>query len=373
MKNEDFGFLPTIRVITAMAASAMLLACSTPATMPQDASFERDRAAILAMAGEYAVTFAFEETVALKPGYALKPPDRQDGHELVTVIENEGPRISLQHVLVEPNGLVIKHWRQDWQYQQTLSWSYIGDLTWQRRKLDADAVRGSWTQTVWQVDDSPRYAGVGRWQHQDGVSSWTSEQVWRPLPRREYTTRSDYDVLIAVNRHTITPTGWVQEEHNDKLDRKSPGGPQLLARENGINVYTRVEGYNFQPARDYLVRTNDYWREVRNQWSALLSRESTVALKDKVDGKPLFETMLAQANTLSDAAHTPAQRQAAVTQTLASYRIENTQVGESWINPATDALKSLAESQAQNTLAQSQAETAMAQFQTLTNPAGASH
>jgi|GEM_PF-92119 len=373
MKNAYMGFVRVRSVFSAMAASAIVLACSTPAPMPQDAAFERDRAAILAMAGEYAVTFAFEETVALKPGYELKPPDHQDGHELVTVIENDGPRISLQHMRVEPSGLVIKHWRQDWQYQQTLSWSYVGDLTWQRRKLDADVVRGTWTQTVWQVDDSPRYAGVGRWQHQNGVSSWTSEQVWRPLPRREYTTRSDYDVLIAVNRHTITPTGWVQEERNDKLDRKSPGGPQLLARESGINIYTRVTGYNFQPARDYLLRTQDYWRDVRNQWAALLSREPMVALKDKVDGKPLFETILAQATTLSEPAYTPAQRQAAVTQTLASYRIESTQAIVSGLSSATDALKSLAQSQAQNALAQAQAETAMAQLQVLASSAHASH
>jgi len=34
--------------------------------------------------------------------------------------------------------------------------------------------------------------------------------------------------------------------------------------------------------------------------ATLLSREPTVALKDKVGDKPLFETLLAQANPLSD-------------------------------------------------------------------------
>jgi hypothetical protein len=67
------------------------------------------------------------------------------------------------------------------------------------------------------VDDSPRYAARGRWQHAAGVSTWISDETWRPLPRREFSVRKDYDVLVGTNRHTITPTGWVQEENNVKL------------------------------------------------------------------------------------------------------------------------------------------------------------
>ncbi len=37
------------------------------------------------------------------------------------------------------------------------------------------------------------------------------------LPRRDMTTRKDYDAVLAVNRHVITPSGWVQEEDNSKL------------------------------------------------------------------------------------------------------------------------------------------------------------
>jgi len=39
------------------------------------------------------------------------------------------------------------------------------------------------------------------------ASTWEPEVSWRPLPRRDGTTRDDYDVIEAVNRHTITAWG----------------------------------------------------------------------------------------------------------------------------------------------------------------------
>ena len=47
--------------------------------------------------------------------------------------------------------------------------------------------------------------------HGGGVSTWISDETWRPLPRREFSVRKDYDVLVGTNRHTITAQGWVQE------------------------------------------------------------------------------------------------------------------------------------------------------------------
>ena len=320
--------------LSALAGLLALAACSaaTPKEQPPmpassasaaelGAEFEHDRQAILAMAGEFEVTFRFEETVALQPGYKLHEPDRQQGHELVVVIEDTGTHIALQHILVAKKGEVIKHWRQDWDYQRTALWSYAGDASWERRQLDAARVRGTWAQTVWQVDDSPRYAGIGKWDHANGISTWTSERVWRPLPRREYTTRSDYDVMLAVNRHTITPTGWVQEEDNEKLDRKAAGGARLLAEEIGLNSYQRIQGYDFKPGRDYLARTQDYWRAVRAEWEQLLRDNSRVALKPKVGEERLYEAMFKQADELGGKAQTPEQLHVAVEKTLAPYLI----------------------------------------------------
>ena len=64
--------------ITRSAAAITLLGVLSMTAMAQspnpDATFEQDREAILAMAGDYKVTFDFRETVPLTEGYTLKDP-----------------------------------------------------------------------------------------------------------------------------------------------------------------------------------------------------------------------------------------------------------------------------------------------------------
>jgi hypothetical protein len=84
-------------------------------------------------------------------------------------------------------------------------------------RIPSNKKTGSWSQSVYQVDDTPRYQGYGNWIHLPNFSSWEGNETWRPLPRREYSTRSDYDVMIGTNIQTITPTGWVHEQNNKKV------------------------------------------------------------------------------------------------------------------------------------------------------------
>src|SRR5262249_7844078 len=124
--------------------------------------------------------------------------------------------------------------------------------------------RGAWVQSVLQVDDSPRYAARGRWQHEGGVSTWISDETWRPLPRREFSVRKDYQVLAGTNRHSITPSGWIQEENNLKLALGS--NRRFLAGEYGVARYERIRGYDFVPAERYFRPTEPFWAEVRAAW-----------------------------------------------------------------------------------------------------------
>lgn len=236
---------------------------------------EQARQAILKMAGEYKVDFRFEELYSLKQGYELKDDDLSSGHETVIVLENTPSKVSLQHILVA-GGQVVKHWRQDWEYEPTKMWSYIGDYRWKSIDLKKAESSGKWLQTVWQVDDSPRYAGLGKWIKDNGVVEWVSNETYRPLPRREHTTRNDYDVIIGINRHALTATGWVHEQDNIKFDSKTN---TALARELGFNRYNKVEGYNFKPAYDYWKNNAAYWSAVKGAWSDAFNQNQIVALK----------------------------------------------------------------------------------------------
>lgn len=286
--------------------SLALLPAALTCLLPQRAAAstptppERDRAAILAMAGEYKVSFEFTESVALRAGYETKPVKRSGGTELVVVVEDSPARIVLQHLLLDPrDNTVIKHWRQDWTWQDRELLEFRGDRRWQRRKLSPQSAKGRWTQSVYEVDDSPRYAATGRWQHRGDTSEWVSEETWRPLPRREHTTRDDYDVLVGINRHIITPWGWVHAQDNTKLDLRRNAAEPLIAREMGINTYRRISDVDFSAARAYWQRTSSYWAAVRNDWERRLRGSSSVVVELDVGGVPVMNSLLELADDAS--------------------------------------------------------------------------
>jgi len=259
--------------------------------------FERDRQSILAMAGDYKVTFDFTETVAFVDGYDLKEPKLSGGYESVRVIEDTGNFISLQHILVvgdndDPH--IVKHWRQDWRYQPDRVLVFVGGNAWQWR--DVAESQGKWSQTVYQVDDTPRYGAIGAWSHADGMAEWTPPREWRPLPRRDMTTRDDYHAIDAVNRHAITPLGWVHEQDNSKLVLEDEA--HVLVREIGINTYRKFEEYPVSAADEYWKATSEYWAGVRAEWNKIEAENDSFAVTIKGETSDLYMPLLGLANSV---------------------------------------------------------------------------
>lgn len=270
---------------------------------------ERDRRAILAMAGPYRASFDFIEVIGFDPSWKPSRPYQSWGTEHVYVLTDEPNFVSLQHVLVmqiqQEDGtlsdpMVVKHWRQDWRFEDRRMHEFRGHRRWSAKRLSRREAKGTWTQTVYQVDDSPRYEAFGRWEHKQGVSTWLSSETWRPLPRREFSVRDDYQVLIGTNRHTITPSGWVHEENNRKVVLDPEGTPlRTIAKETGLNRYERLLDYDFSAGDAYLARTGAYWQEVRNAWRDIYQENSSFTLAAQVDEQPLFMAMFLQADALS--------------------------------------------------------------------------
>ncbi len=129
----------------------------------------------------------------------------------------------------------------------------------------------------------------------------------RPLPRREHTVRSDYDILIGRNRHTITPKGWIHEQDNRKIilsnnkdtsDQKWDIGSEVLAFEIGVNRYDLIEGFNFSDGHEYWRKTSLFWSNVRDTWSTLLS-SGGVELGDEYESRVL-KKLFRYASDLAD-------------------------------------------------------------------------
>jgi hypothetical protein len=117
------------------------------------------------------------------------------------------------------------------------------------------------------------------------MSTWISDETWRPLPRREFSVRKDYEVLVGTNRHTITPDGWVQEENNLK---RVLGEARNLAREYGVARYQRIRDHDFSAGERYYARTEPFWAEVRAAWREIQARAPRFTLRARVDQAQLF-------------------------------------------------------------------------------------
>ncbi|MEQ8178783.1 MAG: hypothetical protein RIC52_17615 [Amphiplicatus sp.] len=285
--------------LAALSAAALLSACVTsPAGSPAPvaaspaAAFESDRKAILAMAGDYRVRFDFIETVALAEDYELKEQKISGAYEIVRVIADDGEFISLQHILVVggEDKFPIKHWRQDWVYEPAHIFEFAGANAWEKRALSPAERKGKWAQFVYQVDDGPRYAALAEWTHENGVSSWAGES-WRPLPRRDATTRDDYHAIEAVNRHVITPEGWAHEQDNTKLVL-SGGSPRALVREVGVNTYRHSEDFETEIADAYWEKTKDFWAVVRAEWTRYETDFPSFALTIQGEPEELYMKLL---------------------------------------------------------------------------------
>ena len=285
---------------------------------PGLAGRERDRAAILAMAGDYRASFDFLETVLFEPGADPARPYRSWGTERIYVLEDREELVSLQHIMVmfviddegrRQGPFVQKHWRQDWRYQPESVLTFAGDGAFETRPVPEAERRGAWSQTVYQVDDSPRYGSLGRWVHHGEASVWAGEEAWRPLPRREHSVREDYDVLAGRNRHTVLPTGWVHEQDNAKLVL-ADGDPRRLAREIGLNRYERLRDFDFSASDAYWQATAPFWAEVRRGW-ARRAEDGPFGVRDRCGGEPAFVPFFRYAARLEAGESPPADEQRA--------------------------------------------------------------
>ncbi len=334
---------------SALALAAFALAgCTTTATAPAAATsaaapsgksaaaqMQQDREAILAMAGNYRVSFDFIETVSFDAGYELKDRKRSGGNEIVRVIADDGDYISLQHILVVggEEKFPVKHWRQDWRYEPASVLVFIGGNAWETRKLTSAEAKGKWSQTVYQVDDAPRYGALGAWSHEDGVSSWTPPREWRPLPRRDATTRDDYQAVDAVNRHTITPQGWVHEQNNTKLVLTGES-PRALVREIGVNTYVKFDDFNIETGDDYWAATADFWAEIRAEWDRIEAAHPRFGLTIQGEPEALYNEIFLLAQDVVDGEKTSAAAAEAARAVIAEYTTSDIGSLSSRLNPA---------------------------------------
>lgn len=258
--------------------------------------------AIQKMAGCFEVTFEFAETFLADSQYAIRSkPYVERGLEWVEVdTTSVAGEIGLQHILVTPQG-PLKHWRQEWALNPQSRLQFLGTQngvsSWKTLPISTAAGSGRadlWLQRVGQVDDSPRYECAAQWVFSGDAS--TADEVsgpyWEciadsPLPRREFTQRSDYQILRRRNRHALTDWGWVHEQDNTKVALRE-GKRIRIADEKGINTYRRVDEARCATARLWWAEQKSVWHVIQAQWMHIRSHHPELNLKGALAGKTLW-------------------------------------------------------------------------------------
>ena len=260
-------------------------------TMYSQSKKSKDIQSIKSMCGCFEIEFNFAETFVFseKDDYQKSKTYKTRALEWGQLILDEKNKISIQHLLIVGSKQfpsIVKHWRQDWIYQNTDLYLYDKNDKWSYVSLDKKDVKGQWTQKVFQVDDSPRYEGSASWVHQDGKSYWENTTP-APLPRREFSKRSDYNVTMRGNRHEITSDGWVHDQDNKKI-QKEDDSQFVLAHEKGYSTYTKVPDSECKAAVDWWDKNGSKWKMVRDKWDIIYSSNKDLTLKPTVDDKKLY-------------------------------------------------------------------------------------
>lgn len=262
----------------------LFLSVSTYAQKTEDVK------SIKAMCGCYEIKFNFAETFNYpkdSANYKASKVKHETALEWAQLIEDGSEKISIQHLLIVGKGHIVKHWRQDWLFENTKLYDYNGFEDWKYKSLPKDKVKGQWTQKVYEVDDKPRYEGSSSWIHADGRHYWENTTN-APLPRREYTQRSDYNITKRTNVHEIIKDGWIHDQDNDKIIRDEKGNDYVLAQEKGHNTYTKVDDSKCEAAQKWWVANQEFWKKVRTKWNAEFAKNKDIKLKSDIDGKPLY-------------------------------------------------------------------------------------
>lgn len=271
---------------------------------------------IKSMAGNYRVSFKFAETFSPIKDYQYADRHFSSAKEVVLILGDLEHKISLQHILYVGNHL-IKHWRQDWLYENDVVWDLVKNHHWKKRILDPEEVRGTWTQKVFQVDDAPRYEGLGTWVHVDGRHFWESTAD-AALPRREISTagRTDYNVLRRHSHIEIFEDGsWILEQDNDKIHRDTDGQENLICMEKGLETL-KPKSYDATKVTEFWQKQENFWADVRLIWEDIRNHQDEIIIKDD---EGLYKTQFELASQFEGAAYDKKKSHEAIKSTLANH------------------------------------------------------
>ena len=157
--------------------------------------------------------------------------------------------------------MVVKHWRQDWRFEDTVTHDYQGHGVYERHNHREQDIRGCgpkrYTRLTIRLDMKQWESGITEQACLNGRAPKK-----KTTSRREFAVRSDYQALLGRHRITVTHNGWIQGRRLLKLALKTNNEQAetgaMLAKEAGISRYERITGYDFNAGDLYWEKTESF-------------------------------------------------------------------------------------------------------------------
>lgn len=140
--------------------------------------------------------------------------------ELITLVDDEQDKLTLQHASINEEGVAIPHWHEEWTY---------GPAGW---------TQAVYSRTPGNPDRALRYICTAPW----SLNQWHCAAGRATKPFRDAGApfgfqRSDYAWLDRTNTLLVTPEGWVHSENNKKMDESG----KLVSYELGFITYRKLD------------------------------------------------------------------------------------------------------------------------------------
>ena len=116
-----------------------------------------------------------------------------------------------------------------------------------------------------------------------GLRRWESNQSWRPLARRDAIRGPDYDRYLGVNRHQISPAGWIHWQDNIKIGEGANGKLEPIVSEYVLNSYSKFDGFDVKFADEYWAATKGYWAAIRAEWDRIGATKGGIRITEEAD------------------------------------------------------------------------------------------
>lgn len=263
-----------------LLAVLTLINVFTPVAGAQE-TFEREKAAIMKMAGCYHVDYNFTEVESLQPDYKID--DRvydvnkdKTVKEWIFPIQVSATHIRLQHILfgTDAQGKVIdnyymRHQAEDWEYQPDYFYAFTSPSHWVPSPLEANS--GKWVRKITNLDDGPRYQCAAAWNVSGEYPEWKCDN-YAPIPGREYRDmkRKDYQALKRSTRIIQYGSNWLERQNNIKTVHTADTQKEI-ARESGKTWYIPAPISECTDAKAWADERVAFWEVSRKVWAKVLN------------------------------------------------------------------------------------------------------